>query len=95
MSSIGELVLEDQNGCLFDNAAQLEDLLVDLLENFPESKKLHRFRMDLAANFQNYTWNDNWQQTALPIFQNWIYSKYKGKCEYRGHMVENLKINQF
>ncbi len=63
-----ELVRDGDNGRVFASAAQLADLLFELLAGFPrDSRALLRLRAGVRA-FQALRWDDNWTRCASPLF---------------------------
>ncbi|KAF7491250.1 Chitobiosyldiphosphodolichol beta-mannosyltransferase [Sarcoptes scabiei] len=69
--SISELVVENFNGCLFQEPSGLIQCLVSLLEDFPQCSHLNRMRKNLYDNFQtNFRnqWHHNWMEKAFHIF---------------------------
>jgi beta-1,4-mannosyltransferase len=63
---IGELVIQDKNGVLFGDAAELSAELESLLHGFPSNPKLAALRQGAQATLR---WNENWEQAALPVIR--------------------------
>lgn len=67
---LNELVINDENGCIFNDSHELAQHLQSLLQGFPvQSEKLDRLRQNLAA-FQSMRWHEFWKQSVLPLFEN-------------------------
>mgnify|MGYP003705944975 CR=1 FL=1 len=65
-----ELVIHNQNGYVFQNAAGLCDQMFSLFSGHvdDDSKELRRLGENVKA-FQNLRWADNWTERAEPLFR--------------------------
>jgi len=69
--ALPELVVDGENGLVFNNSEELAEILVSwFLEfpGFPGSSRHRRFRENLAQ-FRQLGWKENWNKVALPIFK--------------------------
>jgi len=67
--SLDELVQHGVNGFVFESAAQLSEQLQQAFDGFPARQKtLDSFRENVEQ-FRAWTWDDEWNKTALPLFQ--------------------------
>jgi len=77
---LSELVIDDMNGVIFQNATGLADHLENLLEGFPRAPKLERLRTSfgLAVDPRSVShreeeewvwdsWGDNWTRVVQPL----------------------------
>lgn len=63
---IGELVVHEKNGVLFESSAELSSQLEELLCGFPANEKLASLRQGAQATLR---WNENWEKEALPVIR--------------------------
>jgi len=69
---LNELVIDDENGMIFRDKEELSDQLYDTFLNFPKdlpNGKLKRFSDHITQNFKSHSWETNWTNVALPIFE--------------------------
>jgi hypothetical protein len=70
LSSIGELVHNEETGLLFDNAEQLADRLEMLLADFADERAmLDHLRCNVIAAHER-RWPQNWDMIVLPLFDS-------------------------
>lgn len=69
---MNELVINEENGFVFNDDEQLSVQLLNWFENFPnndqQNAKVTKMKKNLNE-FQKLRWNENWTVTASPIFQ--------------------------
>lgn len=69
---IAELVVDEQNGLVFESEMQLSEMLQSLLRNFPqEQTKLLTLRRGVME-FQKTCWEDNWRECAKPVILSFL-----------------------
>ncbi len=69
LCSLGELVVHNRNGQVFDTAPQLSEQLQRLLNDFQSpAGALATLRAGVAEWIRNGRWTANWTQNALPLF---------------------------
>uniref|UniRef100_A0A1A8BWB4 Chitobiosyldiphosphodolichol beta-mannosyltransferase n=1 Tax=Nothobranchius kadleci TaxID=1051664 RepID=A0A1A8BWB4_NOTKA len=69
-NSLPELVKHDENGLIFRDSAELAEQLKSLLSGFPSlDGKLGAFRAKLCSS-RDQCWDDNWDQTVLPLLRS-------------------------
>lgn len=68
-SRISELVVHNENGLIFHDVPSLVTSILTMVQGFPNSPKLAQFKKNLEQNFCQVDWDINWQQNALPLFQ--------------------------
>lgn len=62
-----ELVKHEENGLVFEDAAQLATQLQTLFSKFPDpAGKLSQFRKNLRSS-KILRWDESWEQTVLPL----------------------------
>lgn len=65
---LDELVQDYVNGVTFKNSEDLSEAFLKLLENYPKNELLNKIKNNIR-NQEKITWEDNWNQFALPIFK--------------------------
>ena len=64
---IGELVVDEQNGLVFESEMQLEEKLQALLKDFPRNQeRLTELRRGVEES-QSVCWEENWKKCAKPV----------------------------
>jgi len=71
--ALGELVVQGNNGHVFHDSHQLAEVLVTWFQGFPSSPNpLHATYRANLAEFGAHGWQANWDQVALPVFQEGV-----------------------
>lgn len=69
---IGELVVDEQNGLVFESEMQLEEKLQALLKDFPRNQeRLMELRRGVEES-QSVCWEENWKKCAKPVILCWL-----------------------
>ena len=64
---LNELVVDGQNGMIFNNSSELAIQLYNVFNTFPKKTSLLQ---KLKAGF-DIGWHDNWRTSALPVFEDY------------------------
>jgi len=69
--ALPELVVDGENGLVFNNSEELAEILVSWYRDFPgfPGSSRHRGFRENLAQFRQLGWKENWNKVALPIFK--------------------------
>jgi beta-1,4-mannosyltransferase len=65
--TLPELVKNGHNGLIFADYKELAAQLLDLLQDFPDKKRLKDMQEHLKSNFMQHRWDDEWNNVR-PLF---------------------------
>ena len=69
---IAELVVDEQNGLVFESEMQLEEKLQALLKDFPRNQeRLMELRRGVEES-QSVCWEENWKKCAKPVILGYL-----------------------
>ncbi|GMH42147.1 hypothetical protein BSKO_10066 [Bryopsis sp. KO-2023] len=89
-SCLHELVEDGKTGLVFSTSQELGDMLVELFKGFPhrddDQPLLAKFRRTIGSR-QGFSWEKNWEQCGLPVFEGVLRKKCSSTREGGGEKL--------